>query len=103
MESRPDRHKLIESFKEGVSSVFRQWTALELAVDQRWGGPYSQMKADNLLTKVIELFLGSKKVYVDVSLYHACVGLHICYNFVLGYCRVIGRLHGTRIPNYMRR
>jgi len=24
------------AFKEGLGSVFRQWTALELAVDQQW-------------------------------------------------------------------
>ena len=33
------------AFKEGLESVFRQWTALELAVDQQWGGVNSSEKA----------------------------------------------------------
>ena len=58
-----------QAFKEGVCSVFRQWTALELAIDQRWGGIHSAEKGDILIQKVLDLFIGrndSKKVYPDV-------------------------------------
>ena len=34
-----------QAFKEGVESVFRQWTALELAVAHQWGGRSSSDKA----------------------------------------------------------
>eukprot|EP01041_Mallomonas_annulata_P009795 gene9795-20383_t len=54
-----------EAFKEGLGSVFRQWTALELAVDQRWGGSNSSDKANELMNKTLELFSPSKKTYKD--------------------------------------
>jgi hypothetical protein len=54
-------------FKEGVRSVFRQWTALELAVANQWGGPTSSSKAEKLIDEVLTLFDGPDRVYKDVS------------------------------------
>lgn len=53
----PERRPL---FEEGVSLVFRQWTALCLAVENEWGGPYSKDKAQQLLEDVIQWFYGRK-------------------------------------------
>lgn len=53
------------AFKEGLGSVFRQWTALELAVDQQWGGVNSSEKADQLINSILSMFSSSKKVYKD--------------------------------------
>lgn len=55
----------IEAFKEGVGSVLRQWTALELAVFHQWGGANSKERADELVTELIQLFLSPEKVYKD--------------------------------------
>jgi hypothetical protein len=55
-----------EAFKQGVSSVFRQWTALELAVSHGWGGMDSQHKADELLLDVLHMFNGKERIYKDV-------------------------------------
>ena len=56
----------IEAFKEGVKSVFNQWTALELAVHHGWGGVNSSEKSQGLIQEVIDLFDGKEKIYKDV-------------------------------------
>lgn len=55
----------VEAFKEGVGSILRQWTALELAVYHQWGGSDSSSRAEALREELIELFLGPDKVYKD--------------------------------------
>jgi pre-rRNA-processing protein TSR2 len=55
----------IEAFKEGVGSVLRQWTALELAVFHQWGGSNSKERAEALKNELVETFLGPEKVYKD--------------------------------------
>lgn len=55
----------IEAFKEGLGSILRQWTALELAVFHQWGGVSSKEQADSLITELIQLFLSPEKVYKD--------------------------------------
>lgn len=61
-----DRHpQALESFKEGLGSVLRQWTALELAVYHQWGGPTSSIRAEKLQEELIELFMSPDKVYKD--------------------------------------
>ena len=64
---RKNRHPEADNaFKQGLFSIFRQWTALELAVSHQWGGPSSQEKANRLIDEVYQLFLGPDKVYKDV-------------------------------------
>jgi hypothetical protein len=61
-----NRHpQAVEAFKEGVGSVLRQWTALELAVFHQWGGPTSKQRADDLATEIVEIFAGPDKIYKD--------------------------------------
>eukprot|EP01039_Chlorochromonas_danica_P009744 gene9744-10778_t len=61
-----NRHPMaVEAFKEGVGSVLRQWTALELAVFHQWGGPSSKERADALGDEIVALFTGPDKVYKD--------------------------------------
>jgi pre-rRNA-processing protein TSR2 len=43
-------------FEEGVGLVFSQWTALCLAVEQEWGGPDSEDKANHMIDDVIQWF-----------------------------------------------
>ena len=60
------RHpQAVQYFSEGVGSVLRQWTALELAVHHQWGGPQSSARADALVKEITELFLGPDKIYKD--------------------------------------
>lgn len=54
-----------EAFKEGLQSVFRQWTALELAIHHEWGGRNSSEKADSLVEDILQQFLGPEKIYKD--------------------------------------
>lgn len=55
-----------EAFLEGFSSIFRQWTALELAVHNLWGGPQSADKANELMDRVLSIFDDPKLIYPDV-------------------------------------
>ena len=55
----------LKYFTEGVGSVFRQWTALELAVFHQWGGPTSVERARVLVEEVLDLFRGPDRVYKD--------------------------------------
>lgn len=54
-----------EAFKEGLGSVLRQWTALELAVFHQWGGPTSRQRADALAQELLDMYLGPDKIYKD--------------------------------------
>ncbi|KAG5178463.1 Pre-rRNA-processing protein TSR2-domain-containing protein [Tribonema minus] len=54
-----------ELFKQGVGSVLRQWTALQLAVDNNWGGGNSQQKALAMEAELVEMFRTKKQVYRD--------------------------------------
>jgi len=53
------------NFKIGVQSMFRQWTALSLAVHNQWGGPSSAQHADNLVQSMIDLFNTPEKIFKD--------------------------------------
>mmetsp|Transcript_8199 Transcript_8199/g.13613 ORF Transcript_8199/g.13613 Transcript_8199/m.13613 type:complete len:269 (+) Transcript_8199:65-871(+) len=55
----------LQAFTEGVGSILRQWTALELAVHHQWGGPTSATRADELVKEIVDLFSGPDKVYKD--------------------------------------
>mmetsp|Transcript_26601 Transcript_26601/g.39528 ORF Transcript_26601/g.39528 Transcript_26601/m.39528 type:complete len:182 (-) Transcript_26601:85-630(-) len=54
-----------EAFTQGLGSVFRQWTALELAVHNQWGGPNSSEKANELLNQILKVFEDPRRMYKD--------------------------------------
>ena len=58
----PDTFK---NLRIGVQSIFRQWTALELAVVNQWGGPNSSQHAESLFNAVIDSFNTAERVYKD--------------------------------------
>lgn len=60
------QNEAIQAFHAGTNSIFRQWTALELAVHNQWGGHNSEEKANAMINEVLELFGGSQKIYKDV-------------------------------------
>lgn len=45
--------------------MFRQWTALELAIHHQWGGPQGQVQASALVEEVMTMFLGPELIYKD--------------------------------------
>lgn len=49
-------------FEEGVSLVFRRWTALLLALEGEWGGPASSDKAQALYEDTLDWFYKSHGV-----------------------------------------
>lgn len=65
---RASRHpQADETFLLGLQSVFRQWTALNLAISHQWGGPSSDRKAEALIEEIMKNFQGPEKIYKDVS------------------------------------
>lgn len=61
-----DEHpEIVHKFREGVGSVLRQWTALELAIHHQWGGEEGDGNFENLLTEIVQLFMSPEKIYKD--------------------------------------
>ncbi|XP_008218176.1 PREDICTED: pre-rRNA-processing protein TSR2 homolog [Prunus mume] len=53
-------------FREGVALVLSRWSALQLAVDNEWGGRDSRRKSEQLAADVFSWFTQSKEVlYID--------------------------------------
>ena len=48
------------AFEEGAALIFRRWTALQLGVQNEWGGARSADKANQLLADVIAWFYTTK-------------------------------------------
>ncbi len=97
-----------EAFKEGLESVLRQWTALELAVVNEWGGSNSSIKAQQLLDELLHQFQSARQtVYVDVSLTSTeCFFMELfsptrcfCYPSFAGSVGLLGRIHGTQLQH----
>jgi len=58
-----------QAFQEGLESILRQWTALELAVLNQWGGPSSGDKANQLYEELLTKFTArSAQLYRDVRM-----------------------------------
>jgi pre-rRNA-processing protein TSR2 len=53
------------AFQSGLASMFRQWTVLELAVHNQWGGPGSGVKAEDLQIEILDLFRSPERIYKD--------------------------------------
>ncbi|ORY97766.1 Pre-rRNA-processing protein TSR2-domain-containing protein [Syncephalastrum racemosum] len=53
------------AFEEGVSYIFRSWTALRLAVEQDWGGVESAAKRDWFMGVIVDYF-GQHGKKVDI-------------------------------------
>lgn len=54
-----------EVFTLGCNKVFSCWTALNLAVENNWGGSDSEKKKDDLIQHVINFCISRKEVYRD--------------------------------------
>eukprot|EP00026_Physarum_polycephalum_P019389 Phypoly_transcript_21379.p1 GENE.Phypoly_transcript_21379~~Phypoly_transcript_21379.p1 ORF type:complete len:182 (+),score=33.63 Phypoly_transcript_21379:28-546(+) len=52
-------------FAEAARTVFSSWTALNLAIDNQWGGPASREKGLEMLNYTVRLFRENNKVYPD--------------------------------------
>ena len=67
LEREASRHpECVVRFVDGISSVFCQWTALELAIHNQWGGPgQGPEQVAALVEEVKSLFLGPEIIYKD--------------------------------------
>ena len=52
-------------FKEGLSAVFKMWTALELALFHQWGGHHGGEAAADLQEELFNMFQHPERVYKD--------------------------------------
>ncbi|XP_071723694.1 uncharacterized protein [Rutidosis leptorrhynchoides] len=53
-------------FTEGISMTLSRWTALQLAVENKWGGRDSRQKAEKLASDILSWFTRSREpLYID--------------------------------------
>lgn len=52
-------------FEEAATLLFRRWTALNLAIENQWGGASSVEKADTIWAETMEWFYKHKEHYSD--------------------------------------
>ncbi|CAA6670090.1 unnamed protein product [Spirodela intermedia] len=56
----------VPHFVEGVSLVLSRWTALQMAVEDGWGGKDSRQKSQELEAGIVSWFIQSKEpLYID--------------------------------------
>ncbi|GMH23746.1 hypothetical protein Nepgr_025589 [Nepenthes gracilis] len=56
----------IPKFREGISLLLARWSALQMAVDNEWGGPNSRTAAFQLASEIFDFFTLSKEtLYID--------------------------------------
>lgn len=77
-----DSHKNI--FEEGCNAIFVRWTALQLAIQNEWGGFQSQQKAEQLYKDVLNWFYTNKGIVrhlcieISYSIKHASTNHPAC-------------------------
>ena len=54
-------------FEDGVQLILSKWTALQLAVDQEWGGRNSRDKAEDMLDELFDWFYRKKGASADTA------------------------------------
>jgi Pre-rRNA-processing protein TSR2 len=52
-------------FEEGVDVILGKWTALQLAVDQEWGGRNSKHKAEDMVNDILDWFYRKKGAHLS--------------------------------------
>jgi hypothetical protein len=94
------RHPQSDSaFAQGLGSVLRQWTALELAIYHEWGGDNGLEMANGLIEEINDLFYMEDKVYKDVNSFpitYVILPLNSELLFKIGCCFIIGGLFGNK-------
>lgn len=55
-EQQQQQHPNKLAFEEGVTYIFKAWTALKLAVEQEWGGVESAEKRDWMIETIVDYF-----------------------------------------------
>ncbi|KAF5189260.1 hypothetical protein FRX31_021153, partial [Thalictrum thalictroides] len=56
----------IPLLSEGISLILSRWTALQMAVQNEWGGPLSRRKSELLAYDILSFFTESKgPLYID--------------------------------------
>ncbi len=49
-------HPNKENFSDGVALILIRWTALQLAIEMEWAGPYTAQKAEDLHFSLVDYF-----------------------------------------------
>lgn len=62
-----DEHK--PAFQEGCYILFLRWTALQLGIQNQWGGSDSAQRAETLLNNVINWFYTEKGALFVICYY----------------------------------
>ncbi|GLT95230.1 hypothetical protein SLE2022_129240 [Rubroshorea leprosula] len=66
MDGRQLTAESVPVFQEGIGLLLSRWSALQMAVENEWGGRDSRRKADLLVSDVFSFFANSKEpLYID--------------------------------------
>jgi hypothetical protein len=49
-------------FSEGIGLILSQWWALQMAIENEWGGRDSRLKADQIASDIVSWFTHSKGI-----------------------------------------
>jgi pre-rRNA-processing protein TSR2 len=55
------------ALQEGIGLIFGRWTALQMAVENEWGGRDSRAKADQLAASILSWFTNSRGMSMHSS------------------------------------
>ncbi|KAN0008687.1 hypothetical protein ACTFIU_009414 [Dictyostelium citrinum] len=64
VDNRPEE-EYWQIFDQAVLRIFKEWTALQLAIANEWGGSKTSERAEDMRQDVLDLFLMGKQVYPD--------------------------------------
>lgn len=56
-------------FQEGINLLLSRWTALQMAVQNEWGGPQTRLKSQQLALDLFSLLTRSKGTSKPLNLY----------------------------------
>lgn len=59
----------VKQFQEGIDLLLSRWTALQMAVQNQWGGPHSHLRARQIIVDIFSLFTQSKGIEMCSSLW----------------------------------
>ncbi|KAN0030317.1 hypothetical protein ACTA71_010079 [Dictyostelium dimigraforme] len=64
VDNRPEE-EYWQIFDQSVVRIFKEWTALQLAIANEWGGRTTSERAEDMRQDILDLFLMGKQVYSD--------------------------------------
>lgn len=62
-------HPNKKNFIDGLELILNKWTALRLAIEMEWGGPYTAQKAQDLHYSLVDYFENGNSAFNVQTVY----------------------------------